>query len=44
MRTNDTVEQTHDDDGQDRPERVPEQEVRVLEDAAPTISKRPHDF
>ena len=37
-RTNDTVEETHSDDRQDRPERVPEQQVGVLEDAERHVS------
>lgn len=34
----DTVKQTHSDDRKDGPERVPEQQVGVLEDAAKTVS------
>ena len=35
----DAVEETHGDDWQDRPERVPEQQVGVLEDAEERVKR-----
>ena len=40
--TNDAVEETHGDDWQDRPERVPEQQVGVLKDAGNKVSYSPY--